>query len=156
MQFVVKRDDLLKSLNFVQGVVEKKNTLPILSNVLSNFKKIKTTPKIIAENACDIEINKCSDFVVQKYIENPLIIEKKKFDIAVFLTATDIPSIQQQQSHHQLNLMPTNNNYNSKVNHSSQLQNVTTISNNSINDHTFTSIENVEPSSFSTILFMAE
>ena len=34
MQFVVKRDILLKSLNFVQGVVEKKNTLPILSNVL--------------------------------------------------------------------------------------------------------------------------
>ena len=27
MQFVVKRDILLKSLNFVQGVVEK-NTLP--------------------------------------------------------------------------------------------------------------------------------
>ena len=27
MQFVVKRDILLKSLNFVQGVVEKKNTL---------------------------------------------------------------------------------------------------------------------------------
>ena len=26
MQFVVKRDILLKSLNFVQGVVEKKNT----------------------------------------------------------------------------------------------------------------------------------
>ena len=34
MQFVVKRDLLLKSLNFVQGVVEKKTTLPILSNVL--------------------------------------------------------------------------------------------------------------------------
>ena len=34
MQFVVKRDILLKSLNFVQGVVEKKNTLPILSNIL--------------------------------------------------------------------------------------------------------------------------
>ena len=34
MQFVVKRDKLLKSLNFVQGIVEKKNTLPILSNVL--------------------------------------------------------------------------------------------------------------------------
>ena len=38
MQFVVKRDILLKSLNFVQGVVEKKNTLPILSNVLFNLK----------------------------------------------------------------------------------------------------------------------
>ena len=38
MQFVVKRDILLKSLNFVQGIVEKKNTLPILSNVLLQLK----------------------------------------------------------------------------------------------------------------------
>jgi len=41
MQFVVKRDVLLKSLNFVQGVVEKKNTLPILSNVLLQLKDKK-------------------------------------------------------------------------------------------------------------------
>ena len=41
MQFVVKRDILLKSLNFVQGVVEKKNTLPILSNVLIQLKNKK-------------------------------------------------------------------------------------------------------------------
>ena len=41
MQFVVKRDILLKSLNFVQGVVEKKNTLPILSNVLMQLKNNK-------------------------------------------------------------------------------------------------------------------
>ena len=41
MQFVVKRDNLLKSLNFVQGVVEKKNTLPILSNVLLQLKDKK-------------------------------------------------------------------------------------------------------------------
>ena len=34
MQFEINREPLLKSLNFVQGVVEKKNTLPILSNVL--------------------------------------------------------------------------------------------------------------------------
>ena len=38
MQFTVNRDLLLKSLNFVQGVVEKKNTLPILSNVMINVK----------------------------------------------------------------------------------------------------------------------
>ena len=38
MQFSVKRDVLLKSLNFVQGIVEKKNTLPILSNVLLEVK----------------------------------------------------------------------------------------------------------------------
>ena len=41
MQFVIKRDVLLKSLNFVQGVVEKKNTLPILSNVLLQLKDKK-------------------------------------------------------------------------------------------------------------------
>ena len=41
MQFVVKRDTLLKSLSFVQGVVEKKNTLPILSNVLLQLKDNK-------------------------------------------------------------------------------------------------------------------
>ena len=41
MQFKVKRDTLLKSLNFVQGVVEKKNTLPILSNVLLQLKNKK-------------------------------------------------------------------------------------------------------------------
>ncbi len=41
MQFVVKRDILLKSLNFVQGIVEKKNTLPILSNVLLQLKENK-------------------------------------------------------------------------------------------------------------------
>ena len=41
MQFKIKRDNLLKSLNFVQGVVEKKNTLPILSNVLIQLKNKK-------------------------------------------------------------------------------------------------------------------
>mgnify|MGYP006130733043 CR=1 FL=1 len=38
MQFTIKRDSLLKSLTLVQGIVEKKNTLPILSNVLLNAK----------------------------------------------------------------------------------------------------------------------
>ena len=41
MKFSIKRDILLKSLTFVQGVVEKKNTLPILSNVLIQLKEKK-------------------------------------------------------------------------------------------------------------------
>ncbi len=41
MQFIIKRDILLKSLNYVQGIVEKKNTLPILSNVLLQLKDNK-------------------------------------------------------------------------------------------------------------------
>jgi len=34
MQFVVSKPKLQKELGFVQGVVEKKNTIPVLSNIL--------------------------------------------------------------------------------------------------------------------------
>ena len=50
MQFVIKRDELLKSLTLVQGIIEKKNTLPILSNVLLDAKNSKlsiiATPRL--------------------------------------------------------------------------------------------------------------
>ena len=59
MQFVVKRDNLLKSLNFVQGVVEKKNTLPILSNVLLQLKDKKLS--IIATDLDIIFFDEISD-----------------------------------------------------------------------------------------------
>ena len=38
MEFSIKRDSLLKSLTLAQGIIEKKNTLPILSNVLLTAK----------------------------------------------------------------------------------------------------------------------
>ena len=59
MQFVVKRDTLLKSLNFVQGVVEKKNTLPILSNVLLQLKDNKLS--IVATDLDIVFYNEISD-----------------------------------------------------------------------------------------------
>ena len=34
MEIKIDRDIILKCLNHIQGVVEKKNTLPILANVL--------------------------------------------------------------------------------------------------------------------------
>jgi DNA polymerase-3 subunit beta len=43
MEFTIKRDVLLKSLTLVQGIVEKKNTLPILSNVLLHATRGKLT-----------------------------------------------------------------------------------------------------------------
>ena len=64
MQFVVKRDILLKSLNFVQGIVEKKNTLPILSNVLLQLKNKKLSivatdlDIIFNDDISDVEIIK--------------------------------------------------------------------------------------------------
>ena len=64
MQFVVKRDILLKSLNFVQGVVEKKNTLPILSNVLLQLKDKKLS--IIATDLDIIFYDEISDIKILK------------------------------------------------------------------------------------------
>ena len=64
MQFNINRDQLLQSLNFVQGVVEKKNTLPILSNVLLNIKENKL--EIIATDL---------DIVFYDEIQNLKIIE---------------------------------------------------------------------------------
>ena len=45
MEFVIDRDVLLKSLSHAYGIIEKKTTLPILSNVLLEAKdsKIKIT-----------------------------------------------------------------------------------------------------------------
>ena len=63
MQFVVKRDILLKSLNFVQGVVEKKNTLPILSNVLLQLKDKK-----LSIVATDLDIIFYDEIAVVKII----------------------------------------------------------------------------------------
>ena len=62
MQFDINRDLLLKSLNFVQGVVEKKNTLPILSNVLLNLKDNKL--KIVATDLDIIFYDEISELKV--------------------------------------------------------------------------------------------
>ena len=45
MQFTINRDTFLKSLGHAQGIIEKKTTLPILSNILLEAKdsKIKIT-----------------------------------------------------------------------------------------------------------------
>ena len=64
MQFVVKRDILLKSLNFVQGVVEKKNTLPILSNVLLQLKDKKLS--IVATDLDIVFYDEISDIKILK------------------------------------------------------------------------------------------
>ena len=64
MQFIVKRDSLLKSLNFVQGVVEKKNTLPILSNVLLQLKDNKLS--IVATDLDIVFYDEISDVKITK------------------------------------------------------------------------------------------
>jgi len=64
MQFVIKRDALLKSLTLVQGIIEKKNTLPILSNVLLDAKNGKLS--IIATDLDIVFYDEISEIQIQK------------------------------------------------------------------------------------------
>ena len=43
MKFKANQKDIQKSLNYCQGVIEKRSTLPILSNVLINVEKTELT-----------------------------------------------------------------------------------------------------------------
>ena len=51
MQFKIERNNLLKSLSHIQGVVERRNTIPILSNV-----KIETNEDNIRLTATDMDL----------------------------------------------------------------------------------------------------
>ena len=50
MQFQIKRDKLLKSLSIAHNIVERKNTIPILANVL-----LETKNNILKVVATDTE-----------------------------------------------------------------------------------------------------
>jgi DNA polymerase-3 subunit beta len=64
MQFVIKRDALLKSLTLVQGSIEKKNTLPILSNVLLDVKNGKLS--IVATDLDLVFYDELSEIQISK------------------------------------------------------------------------------------------
>ena len=63
MKLTLSRDALLKSLSHIQSVVERRNTIPILANVL-----IRVTPEGVFLTATDmeIEINEAIDAHVSK------------------------------------------------------------------------------------------
>ena len=67
MKFSVNQQDLQKSLNYCQGVIEKRSTLPILSNVL-----IDVSNSILTLTATDLDL-----IFIQK-IENVEIQEEGK------------------------------------------------------------------------------
>ncbi len=54
MEFTVKRNDLLGELNLVQGVIEKKSTIPILSNIL-----VEAVEGKVGITATDLDVSIC-------------------------------------------------------------------------------------------------
>ena len=64
MKFQIKRDILLKSLSIAHNVIERKNTLPILSNVLLEVKDNRLNivatdlDLVFQDNITDLKIDK--------------------------------------------------------------------------------------------------
>ncbi len=64
MHFQIKRDTLLKSLNFAHNIIERKNTLPILSNVLIEVKNNKLS--IVATDLDLVFYDEITDLKITK------------------------------------------------------------------------------------------
>ena len=54
MEFAANRNVLLNELNLVQGVIEKKSTIPILSNIL-----LEATGDRVDITATDLDVSIC-------------------------------------------------------------------------------------------------
>ena len=64
MKFSVNQQDLQKSLNYCQGVIEKRSTLPILSNIMLDVSNSKLT--IIATDLDIIFIDQIDNIEIQE------------------------------------------------------------------------------------------
>jgi DNA polymerase-3 subunit beta len=86
MEFVVRRNDLLRELQLFQGIVERKNTIPILANVL-----VEAQTDQVRFLATDLEVglrSKCAASVAKG---GSLTLPAKKFyEIVKSLPETDI------------------------------------------------------------------
>ena len=69
MKFNINQQDLQKSLNYCQGVIEKRSTLPILSNVLLDVSNGKLT--ITATDLDLIFIHQISNIEILENIITP-------------------------------------------------------------------------------------
>ena len=73
MEFKIDKDTFLRSLQKVQGIVEKRNTMPILSNVL-----IEATSGFIFITATDLEVGMKSSYSTSVISEGKITVSAKK------------------------------------------------------------------------------
>jgi DNA polymerase-3 subunit beta len=86
MEFVVRKNDLLRELQLFQGIVERKNTIPILANVLMEAKDgelrfLATDLEVGLRSKCAASISKGGSLTLPA---------KKFFEIVRSLPETDI------------------------------------------------------------------
>jgi DNA polymerase-3 subunit beta len=86
MELVVRKNDLLKELSLLQGIVERKNTIPILANVLleasgKNVSLLATDLDVGLRSRCEATVGKSGTLTLPA---------KKLFEIVSALPETDI------------------------------------------------------------------
>lgn len=86
MQFSVTKNVLLKELNLLQGIVEKKSTIPILSNVL-----IETGDSKISLVATDLDVSLQTECAAETTRPGSVVLQARKlFDIVRNLPDAEI------------------------------------------------------------------
>ncbi|HXH69583.1 MAG TPA: hypothetical protein VNI60_04465, partial [Pyrinomonadaceae bacterium] len=87
MEFVIKQGILKDELGFVQGIVEKKSTIPVLSNILiesvgeNNIRIVGTDLDVTIRCEAEADIKKAGSMCIQA---------RKLFDIVRLLPDTDV------------------------------------------------------------------
>lgn len=72
MEFKIKRKDFLEGLSYIQGVVEKKNTMPILSNIL-----LEAMGSALKISATDLEVASSCEATAQVLKEGKITVLAK-------------------------------------------------------------------------------
>ena len=86
MDFVVKKGEFLKELQYVQGVVERKTTVPILSSLL-----LETAGNLLMVTATDLDVTvQCSCSASIKTSGALTLSARKLFDIVRLLPESDV------------------------------------------------------------------
>jgi DNA polymerase-3 subunit beta len=81
MEFTVQRNLLLNELNLVQGVIEKKSTIPILSNIL-----LEASGGALRITATDLDVSICCGCAAEVDTEGTLTVSARRlFDIVRLL-----------------------------------------------------------------------
>jgi DNA polymerase III subunit beta len=81
MEFTVKRNDLLGELNLVQGVIEKKSTIPILSNIL-----VEAGDGKVGITATDLDVSICCGCDAEVAVPGTMTVSARRlFDIVRYL-----------------------------------------------------------------------
>src|SRR5687767_12314032 len=86
MELVVRKNDLLRELQLFQGIVERKNTIPILANVLmeangNEVRFLATDLEVALRSRCTASVAKSGSVTLPA---------KKLYEIVKSLPETDI------------------------------------------------------------------